>query len=282
MVTGRGFRSRRGQAELGDFDGNALGVSTGVGNSSPPESRFDGIAVGNDRFTCPEGPSPRIATARLSPCSPPSGLLVGGPASRMRPNPAIQADTGSSQCLVFRPDGDDPYDVPLVNKAMLDRKFHPPARGLSGPRKRRGTIVVRLCDIRFPHISSRSGGARPCVTANRRRPQLASTLARRCPHRKRTGVWPNWSPTDNMRRIDPSLPVHMEGGIENPLGARALYLYQGSRDTLFRIHGTNEPWSIGEAVSSGCVRLLNEDIVDLYNRVQVGARVTVRRGGLGA
>ena len=94
----------------------------------------------------------------------------------------------------------------------------------------------------------------------------------------RKGVWPNWSPTDNMRRITPGLPAFMEGGIGNPLGARALYLYDGNRDTLFRIHGTNEPWSIGEAVSSGCVRLLNEDIVDLYERVPTGARVVVRRG----
>ena len=65
----------------------------------------------------------------------------------------------------------------------------------------------------------------------------------------------------------------------NPLGARALYLYQDDRDILFRIHGTNEPWSIGQAVSSGCVRMLNEDIHDLYNRVPVGATVMVRRGG---
>ncbi|MBE7249212.1 MAG: L,D-transpeptidase, partial [Actinomycetospora chiangmaiensis] len=65
----------------------------------------------------------------------------------------------------------------------------------------------------------------------------------------------------------------------NPLGARALYLYQGNRDILFRIHGTNEPWSIGEQLSSGCVRMLNEDIADLYERVPVGTRVLVKRNG---
>ena len=67
----------------------------------------------------------------------------------------------------------------------------------------------------------------------------------------------------------------MKGGPENPLGARALYLYSGNKDTLYRIHGTNEPWTIGTNVSSGCIRLTNEDIVDLYNRTPIGAKVIV-------
>ena len=65
------------------------------------------------------------------------------------------------------------------------------------------------------------------------------------------------------------------GGPRNPLGARALYLYRGSRDTLYRIHGTTQPWSIGQAASNGCIRMLNEHVTDLYNRVSVGARVVV-------
>ena len=67
----------------------------------------------------------------------------------------------------------------------------------------------------------------------------------------------------------------MNPGLENPLGARALYIFEGGRDTLYRLHGTNEPWSIGRAVSSGCIRLLNQDIIDLYSRVPVGTRVVV-------
>ena len=67
----------------------------------------------------------------------------------------------------------------------------------------------------------------------------------------------------------------MSGGEENPLGARAMYLYSGDRDTMFRIHGSNEPWTIGEAVSSGCIRMLNADVTDLYNRIKVGAPVIV-------
>jgi lipoprotein-anchoring transpeptidase ErfK/SrfK len=83
--------------------------------------------------------------------------------------------------------------------------------------------------------------------------------------------WPGWTPPVEMRRRRPDLPGHMAGGIDNPLGARALYL--GS--TLYRIHGSNEPETIGQAVSSGCFRMTNEDVVDLYNRVSVGATVVV-------
>lgn len=87
--------------------------------------------------------------------------------------------------------------------------------------------------------------------------------------------WPTWNPPSEMRAREAAkghiLPVSMEGGIENPLGARAMYL--GS--TLYRIHGTNAPWTIGYAVSSGCIRMRNEDVVDLYERVKVGTRVRV-------
>jgi lipoprotein-anchoring transpeptidase ErfK/SrfK len=85
--------------------------------------------------------------------------------------------------------------------------------------------------------------------------------------------WPDWSPTPNIKKRQPDLPDHMKGGDGNPLGARALYL--GS--TLYRIHGTNEPWKIGDAVSSGCIRLTNDDIIDLYNRAKIGATVVVQR-----
>ncbi len=88
----------------------------------------------------------------------------------------------------------------------------------------------------------------------------------------RKAEWPSWVPPAEMRKRRPGLPVRMEGGPDNPLGARALYL--GS--TLYRIHGSNEPWTIGKAVSSGCFRMRNEDVVDLYERVDVGARVVVR------
>jgi lipoprotein-anchoring transpeptidase ErfK/SrfK len=85
--------------------------------------------------------------------------------------------------------------------------------------------------------------------------------------------WPDWRPPAEMLRRRPDLPRYMKGGPENPLGARALYI--GS--TIYRIHGSNEPETIGEAVSSGCIRMTNEDVTDLYNRAKVGARVVVQR-----
>ncbi len=85
--------------------------------------------------------------------------------------------------------------------------------------------------------------------------------------------WPDWTPPSQMLQRRPDLPRHMKGGPENPLGARAMYL--GA--SLYRIHGSNEPESIGQAVSSGCIRLLNDDVIDLYDRVKVGAKVIVMR-----
>jgi lipoprotein-anchoring transpeptidase ErfK/SrfK len=85
--------------------------------------------------------------------------------------------------------------------------------------------------------------------------------------------WPDWTPTSGELTRFPNLPSHMAGGPDNPLGARALYL----GDTLYRIHGTNEPWKLGGGVSSGCIHMSNDDITDLYNRAKIGATVIVQR-----
>ncbi|MDP9136560.1 MAG: L,D-transpeptidase [Pseudomonadota bacterium] len=92
--------------------------------------------------------------------------------------------------------------------------------------------------------------------------------------------WPEWIPPREMAlraaRTHRFMPYSIDGGPLNPLGARALYLFQGKRDTLIRIHGTNDPKSIGRSVSSGCIRMRNEDVIDLYSRVAIGAKVVVR------
>ncbi len=85
--------------------------------------------------------------------------------------------------------------------------------------------------------------------------------------------WPDWTPPSQMLKRRPDLPRHMAGGIDNPLGARAMYL----SGTLYRIHGSNEPNTIGQAVSSGCIRMTNDDVVDLYDRARIGATVIVMR-----
>lgn len=91
----------------------------------------------------------------------------------------------------------------------------------------------------------------------------------------RKAEWPTWTPTPEIHQRIAGLPAFVGPGPHNPMGARALYLYQGSKDTLFRIHGTNQPELLGQAISSGCIRMLNEDVIDLYNRVPTGANVVV-------
>jgi lipoprotein-anchoring transpeptidase ErfK/SrfK len=87
--------------------------------------------------------------------------------------------------------------------------------------------------------------------------------------------WPGWTPTENEKRRLGPLPNYVEGGPANPMGARGLYLFSSGKDTLYRIHGTNQPEWIGHAISSGCIRMTNEDVIDLYNRVKMGAIVVV-------
>jgi lipoprotein-anchoring transpeptidase ErfK/SrfK len=87
--------------------------------------------------------------------------------------------------------------------------------------------------------------------------------------------WPPWIPTSGEHERLGPLPARVEGGPHNPMGARGIYLYQGNKDTLFRIHGTNQPEYIGQAISSGCIRMTNEDVIDLFSRVKMGAIVVV-------
>ncbi len=91
----------------------------------------------------------------------------------------------------------------------------------------------------------------------------------------RKAIWPRWVPPPEMLKRQPDLPRSMEGGADNPLGPRALYLYNNGRDTGYRLHGTYQPWSIGSDVSSGCIRMFPEDVIDLYQRCPIGTRVLV-------
>lgn len=133
---------------------------------------------------------------------------------------------------------------------------------------RPGTIVIRTGERRLYFITGDGRAIRYAIGVGRdgfRWSGVHRVSAKR--------EWPAWTPPPQMLRRRPDLPRHMQGGVENPLGARAIYL--GS--TLYRIHGSNEPETIGQAVSSGCFRMTNDDVVDLYNRVAVGATVIVQR-----
>jgi lipoprotein-anchoring transpeptidase ErfK/SrfK len=130
-----------------------------------------------------------------------------------------------------------------------------------------GTIVVNTAERRLYLILSNGQALRYGIGVGRDGFRWSGT--HRITAKKE---WPSWTPPSQMRARRPDLPRSMAGGIENPLGARAIYL--GS--TLYRIHGSNEPETIGQAVSSGCFRMTNEDVTDLYDRVSVGATVLVK------
>jgi lipoprotein-anchoring transpeptidase ErfK/SrfK len=95
----------------------------------------------------------------------------------------------------------------------------------------------------------------------------------------RLAEWPDWIPTAEIQERLGPYPARVAGGPRNPLGARGIYLYEDGKDTLYRIHGTNQPEYIGQAISSGCIRMTNEDVIDLYSRVKVGATVVVLAPG---
>jgi len=135
-------------------------------------------------------------------------------------------------------------------------------------RYRPGTIIINTKERRLYFVQSGGKAIKYGVGVGRPGFQWGGIK-----HVSRKAEWPGWTPPAAMRRRRPDLPRHMKGGINNPLGARALYL--GS--SLYRIHGSNEPGTIGQAVSSGCIRMTNADVIHLYNRVRVGAWVVVTR-----
>ena len=164
---------------------------------------------------------------------------------------------------------DKPFDIPLVDKTRVPQQLHRqmvPYLGKEPP----GTILINKQERFLYYVEDAGRAIRFGIAVGRdgQRWSGEAIVGRRA-------KWPTWTPTANMRRRNPSLPQRVPGGPNNPLGARALYLYRNGRDTLYRIHGTNEPWTIGNAASSGCIRMLNEHIFELYGTVRNGARVVV-------
>jgi lipoprotein-anchoring transpeptidase ErfK/SrfK len=135
-------------------------------------------------------------------------------------------------------------------------------------RQKPGTIVINTRERRLYLLLANGQALRYGIGVGRVGFSWSGTT-----HVSAKREWPDWTPPEQMIRRRPDLPRHMAGGPDNPLGARAMYL--GS--SLYRIHGSNEPETIGQAVSSGCFRLTNEDVIDLYNRVRVGAAVIVQQ-----
>jgi lipoprotein-anchoring transpeptidase ErfK/SrfK len=137
-----------------------------------------------------------------------------------------------------------------------------------------GTIVIDTPARRLYYVLGDGKAIRYAISVGREGRELRGNA-----YIGRKAEWPSWTPTANMIRRDPQKNLKYAGGVPgglgNPLGARAMYLYRGGHDTNFRIHGTNQPSSIGYAMSSGCIRMLNHDVIDLYGRAGVGTRVYV-------
>ena len=180
---------------------------------------------------------------------------------------------GTSYRSMYSARPEERFPVPALNFNEIDRSFLRKEVDYDGPHNRPGTIVVDPHE-RFLYFVQDDGRAMRYGVGVGRAGFAWSGRARI----GRKAKWPTWTPPGPMIRRQPELKRWaggMPGGLSNPLGARALYLYRGGRDTLYRLHGTNEPRSIGRNMSSGCIRLHNHDVIDLYERVPVGARVVV-------
>jgi lipoprotein-anchoring transpeptidase ErfK/SrfK len=184
------------------------------------------------------------------------------------PHPTTTAVVAPSGLLP--PDADPAYSTPVdldgsidttrTTRRMIDDPTHEPA----------GTLTINT-KLRKLYLSLGDGRAVEYGIGVGRQGFAWKGVA----EVGRKAYWPGWTPPPEMLARSPELPDHMDGSLANPLGARALYLFQNNKDTLFRIHGTNEPNSIGHAVSSGCIRMLNADVIDLYSRVSKGTKVVV-------
>ncbi len=199
------------------------------------------------------------ASAALAACS---GMPGTGPLA--------YAPSEGSGLLV--PAGKEPYNVPPVNLSNIPMQFHRQiVRDPTG--EAAGTIVVDPGQ-RLLYLVQADGKARRYGIGVGREGFAWNGTATIQMKRE----WPKWYPPIEMQARDERAKKYadgMDGGTDNPLGARAMYLFQDGKDTLYRIHGTNEPLSIGKAVSSGCIRMLNADVIDLYNRVPIGTKVVV-------
>lgn len=202
-----------------------------------------------------------------------AGCVGTGQTGPVSDVPATKHKVPASEAALYAPVQDGNLTVPAVDLNKIDPRYlrqlvdyqsdEPP-----------GTIVVDPYH-RFLYLVMKDGKAlRYGVGVAKAGLQFqgSATIARKA-------EWPHWTPTPDMIKRQPELyqPLAsgLDGGLQNPLGARALYLFKDGKDTLYRLHGTNQPWSIGHAVSSGCIRLLDQDIIDLYQRVPKGARVVV-------
>lgn len=195
-----------------------------------------------------------------------SFLLLAMPAITGCASTRLLAETDATPARDY---AEEPYPVRRVDRTKFAARYRPVTLAATAPEKP-GSIVVDTANRQLSFVESRKLIRRygVAVGASGHAWRGKAVVGRKT-------AWPAWYPTDEMHAQTPGLPRRIEPGPANPLGARALYLFQDGRDTYYRIHGTSEPWTIGTEASSGCIRMINEDVIDLYRRVAVGAAVFV-------
>ncbi|MFK3780936.1 L,D-transpeptidase [Agrobacterium sp. NPDC089420] len=212
-----------------------------------------------------------------------AGLLAGCATSGQPPKPATLSRNGESlpetplpvTPAMYAALPDETFPIPAVNIKQVDPRYWRQVVDYPTDEKP-GTLIVDTPNKFLYHILPGGKATRYGIGVGR---DGFSWAGRAIVAYKR--AWPKWTPPDEMVARQPSLQPFsianggMPPGLKNPLGARALYIHQGGRDTLYRLHGTPEAFSIGKAVSSGCIRLLNQDVIDLFNNVRDGSTIVV-------
>ena len=201
----------------------------------------------------------------LGGCASQGGIPLGGAFYPLR------------NAAAYGPINDHGHEIPGLDLTRIDPGLLRQQVAFSSP-YRPGTIVVMIGERHLYFVEP--GGMAMRYTVGVGREEALNFRGNAVIGRK--AEWPHWTPTGDMIRRMPIYAHYtsgLPGGINNPLGARALYLYRGNQDTYFRLHGTIEPETIGQKVSSGCIRLFNHDIIDLYNRAPVGTQVVVLQEG---
>jgi lipoprotein-anchoring transpeptidase ErfK/SrfK len=192
--------------------------------------------------------------------------------------PQIDPALARQYAALYAPVSGEPYAVPAVRLSDIDPQYLRKRVNVQTDEPP-GTIIINAQN-RFLYFVEGGGRAIRYGVGVGRQGFGWSGIATV----KNKQEWPDWYPPKEMiaRQADLRRQLSelqsglgMPGGPRNPLGARAMYLWQGNKDTLYRIHGTSEPWTIGQNVSSGCIRMINQDVIDLYERVQLGAKVVV-------
>ncbi|WP_394342886.1 L,D-transpeptidase [Paenirhodobacter populi] len=185
-----------------------------------------------------------------------------------------QATPGLMVPAVYRARKDGERTIPAVNPAYLNERNRRTWVDYTGPEEP-GSIVVDPYARVLYHVVEPGRAMRFGVAVGKAGRGFSGDAVVR-----RKEEYPYWAPTKNMIRTEPDLygplAAGLPGGLDNPLGARALYLYRNGRDTYYRIHGTMDPSSIGKATSAGCIRLFNQDIIDLFDEAELGTKVHVR------